>query len=44
MALLQKFAEKGPEFVEGVKQIMDLPLEQLEQMFSGVQQPQQPQQ
>lgn len=36
MALLQKFAEKGPEFVEAVKQIMDLPLEQIEQMFGGM--------
>ena len=41
MALLQKFAEKGPDFVEAVKQIMDLPLEQIEQMFGGAQQPQQ---
>lgn len=40
LALMQQMAEKGPEFMEGVKQIMNLPVDQINEMYSNLPQDQ----
>ena len=40
LALMQQLAERGPEFIESVKQIMDIPIDQVNELYGNLPQAQ----